>query len=140
MAIKLRKYCPHCGSQNVHTRTAYPFDKRRVVYWCGYYPHTNAKGIEVPAGCGWVWCKPFDLWLMASSLQELEETGGIMLFDREYQWEEINRCSCGRIYKSSEAKWIQLDWTPKGVTSMTCPQCGKHGAYLESYFLKSAKR
>jgi endogenous inhibitor of DNA gyrase (YacG/DUF329 family) len=131
MAIKLRKYCPHCGSQNVHTMTAYPFNKKRVVYFCGLSEHDR-----IPAGCGWMWCKPFDLWLMGKSLQEIEETGGIILFDREHKWEEIHRCSCGKIYKNSEANWIQLDWTPKGVMSMICPQCGKHGAYLESYFLE----
>ena len=128
--MKLRKYCPHCGSKNVHTMTAYPFDKRRVVYFCGLSEHSG-----IAAGCGWVWCKPFDLWLMGKSLQDIEENGGIMLFDYHFHWEEIHRCSCGWIGLSSEAKWIQLNWTPKGVLSEVCPKCGKHGMYVESYKL-----
>lgn len=131
MAIKLRKYCPHCGSQNVHKMEAYPFDKKRVVYFCGLSEHFG-----VHAGCGWAWCKPFDWWLLGKSLQDIEETGGIMFMDKEHEWEQINRCSCGQIFKSSEVKWVHLDWTPQGVTTMVCPKCGKDGHYLESYCMK----
>lgn len=68
------KICPHCGSANVHQSFAYPFDKRIKFWWCGNLPHG-----DIPAGCGWVWCKPFAEWVMAKNLQELEELGGYRL-------------------------------------------------------------
>jgi hypothetical protein len=130
MAIKIRKYCPHCGSQNIHKMEARPFDKRRVVYFCGSLEHNG-----IPAGCGWVWCIPKDMWLMAKSLKELEETGGIMFMAAGYTWLPIHRCSCGNIFRNSEGKWIQEPQLPKGVLTLVCPKCGKIGLHLEGYYM-----
>lgn len=114
MSLKIRKYCPRCGGANIHKGIAYPFDRRRMTYWCG--------------NCHWTWCKPFNEWLIAPSLAILEATGGIQFFNPEYYWQRINRCDCGWVGLENEVQWQHLH----GLPTATCPLCSREGFYLES--------